>query len=93
MLLINSQLVVLCRVASFGNCVQSELVRCLQGPEVCSGCGAAIRDQHVLRVGGVSGESWHAACLRCAACRAPLAHASSCYVRAELAHCKACYQR
>ena len=58
---------------------------------VCAGCGAEILDQFLLRV--APDLEWHAACLRCAACSAPLDESCTCFVRDERTYCKQDYMR
>ncbi|RUS83136.1 hypothetical protein EGW08_009083 [Elysia chlorotica] len=41
------------------------------GPSLCSGCSQPILDQFVLQL---EGHPWHAGCLRCQVCNAPLSH-------------------
>ncbi|KAM8793850.1 LIM homeobox transcription factor 1-alpha-like [Eudromia elegans] len=56
--------------------------------EVCAGCEGPIADRFLLRV---NERSWHEGCVRCAACRAPLA--GTCYSRERLLYCKPDYEK
>ncbi|XP_078736491.1 insulin gene enhancer protein ISL-2-like [Lampetra fluviatilis] len=57
----------------------------------CAGCGRPIRDAFLLRVW--PDLRFHAACLRCAECRAQLHEARSCFVRAGRTFCQRDYNR
>ncbi|RVE65542.1 hypothetical protein OJAV_G00117440 [Oryzias javanicus] len=55
---------------------------------VCRGCDRIICDRFLL---WVNGACWHEACLRCAACRQPLA--TTCYVNDTKLYCRRDYRR
>uniref|UniRef100_A0A8C4NKW7 Uncharacterized protein n=1 Tax=Eptatretus burgeri TaxID=7764 RepID=A0A8C4NKW7_EPTBU len=54
----------------------------------CAGCGIAICDRFLLRMGQ---EHWHETCLACTACHAPLRR--TCYRRNHRPYCKQDYLR
>ncbi|KAH8033497.1 hypothetical protein HPB51_013356 [Rhipicephalus microplus] len=58
--------------------------------ELCSACGELIADRFLLRV---SDSSWHARCLRCCVCGAPLDRQPSCFVRHGSVYCRHDYVR
>ncbi|KAG8196853.1 hypothetical protein JTE90_027565 [Oedothorax gibbosus] len=58
--------------------------------EQCCACHRPIGDRFLLQV---SGRSWHARCLRCSACHAPLDTQQSCFVREDRLYCKTDYVR
>ncbi|XP_077525597.1 uncharacterized protein LOC144137439 [Haemaphysalis longicornis] len=58
--------------------------------ELCSACGELINDRFLLRV---SDSSWHARCLRCCVCGAPLDRQPSCFVRHGNVYCRHNYVR
>ena len=47
---------------------------------LCSGCGLAITDQWLLKVGE---RWWHAACLTCSACHVVLNSDTSCFLKED----------
>ncbi|XP_078812311.1 LIM/homeobox protein LMX-1.2-like isoform X4 [Oryzias latipes] len=55
---------------------------------VCQGCRRVICDRFLL---WVNGACWHEECLRCAACRQPLA--TTCYVNDSKLYCRRDYRR
>uniref|UniRef100_A0A8C8DAU6 LIM homeobox transcription factor 1, beta a n=1 Tax=Oryzias sinensis TaxID=183150 RepID=A0A8C8DAU6_9TELE len=55
---------------------------------VCQGCRRVICDRFLL---WVNGACWHEECLRCAACRQPLA--TTCYVHDSKLYCRRDYRR
>uniref|UniRef100_A0A8C4QYJ3 LIM homeobox transcription factor 1-alpha n=1 Tax=Eptatretus burgeri TaxID=7764 RepID=A0A8C4QYJ3_EPTBU len=57
-------------------------------PAVCAGCGVAIGARFLLRVADAP---WHEECVRCAACRQPLAR--SCFARNRKLYCRRDYER
>ncbi|KAM4719791.1 LIM homeobox transcription factor 1-beta-like [Anableps anableps] len=65
------------------------LIGCDSPPQaVCEGCTRIISDRFLMRV---NGESWHEACLQCAACQQPLT--ATCYFRDSKPYCRSDYQR
>lgn len=58
--------------------------------ELCSACGELIADRFLLKV---SESSWHARCLRCCVCQAPLDRQPSCFVRHGSVYCRPDYVR
>ncbi|KAL3246273.1 hypothetical protein MRX96_057756 [Rhipicephalus microplus] len=62
----------------------------LSEAELCSACGELIADRFLLRV---SDSSWHARCLRCCVCGAPLDRQPSCFVRHGSVYCRHDYVR
>eukprot|EP00057_Strongylocentrotus_purpuratus_P031609 XP_785118.3 PREDICTED: LIM/homeobox protein Awh [Strongylocentrotus purpuratus] len=59
--------------------------------ESCAGCGKAIIDRYLLRIG--RGLSWHSSCLRCLECDESLSSHQSCYFKDQNVFCRKCYSR
>ncbi|XP_066466819.1 LIM/homeobox protein Lhx6 [Tiliqua scincoides] len=55
---------------------------------LCCSCGLEILDRYLLQV---NERTWHARCLECSVCRAPLRRQSSCYVKDRQIFCKLDY--